>query len=162
MSGLKIDPKTIQQAIDQATKIQAKLAWIEGLAPGWAQYPETPALTPEMFEDAIAHIEEHGWCQGADVNHDGRVCLRGAFAKGYVVALIPQLGLDGTTLISEWGDPHALETVVRRAREVLELMGVNPLDYPYLQVWNDAPGRTKDQVIDGLTLAAKTLRERGA
>lgn len=159
---IMLDPKTMQQAIDEAKATQASFAWSAELNTGWAQYPQPPALTPEMFEDAIAHIEEHGWCQGIDVNHDGSVCLRGAFGKGYVVAEFSVFGVEQPQLLSEWRARGTLEVATRRVREVLQLMGVDAMRYRTLQHWNDEPGRTREQVIDGLTLAAKTLRERGA
>lgn len=112
----------------------------------------TGELTSQMFEDAIAHIEEHGWCQGVEVNKTGAVCAYGAFGLATV---------EWTNEIPVRHGSHDRQRVFTvRQREILELMGI-PFATHTVVSWNDADGRTKDEVIDALTRAAKTLRDEG-
>lgn len=75
--------------------------------------------------DAADYIEEHGWCQEF-MWADGRVCALGAIliAKG--------TGLSGP-------------------RDRLMAFLKNPES---ITKWNDAPGRTKDEVVSALREAA--------
>lgn len=107
-------------------------------------------LTSQMFEDAVEHIRAHGWCQRSDVDlTTGAVCARGALALERLGEGLPQY------------DEARFVAVTARRKEVLELMGINPVVHRNLMAWNDAEGRTEEEVIDALTLAAKKLRDEG-
>lgn len=112
---------------------------------------ELPELTSQMFEDAIEHINVHGWAQGANLDTNGQVCLQGAFAKW-------QLRKNDVMATC---DTLLMAILVARTVEILDLMGVDAGQFISIPFWNDFPGRTKDEVIDALTTAAKKLRDEG-
>ena len=74
---------------------------------------------------AAAYIEEHGWCQGVLRKDTGEVCMIGAFM--FI---------------------NCNYTVFSRLSAAI---GVPPMD---ISRWNDAPGRTKNEVVDSLRKAA--------
>lgn len=77
--------------------------------------------------DAADYIEKHGWCQHSLQDPNGRVCIFGA--------------IDLVT-----ADPDVLgNAVVRLSRQV---------SYYPITAWNDAPERTKQEVVDTLRAAA--------
>lgn len=111
-------------------------------------------LSSQMFEDAVAHIDTHGWCQGDDVNEQtGQVCAQGAFG---LFTVIDSKG--GLTLRQH--DLTRTQVFSIRVAEIMDLMGIET-SFGSVIAWNDAEGRTKEQVIDALTLGAKKLRDQG-
>lgn len=88
--------------------------------------------------DALARaagiIEERGWCQGAYVAEDGRVCLMGAVARA--VGVPDESALSNPVV---WECNRALEQVIARA-DIGEWE--NPED------WNDWPNRDAREVVD--------------
>ena len=86
-------------------------------------------MTPqEVLLKAAEYIEEHGWCQHAFGEPDGRVCLEGA---------INRTAYNGSER----------DAAVRRM--IGHLNGQTPA------FWNDMRGRTKEEVIAALREAAK-------
>ena len=77
--------------------------------------------------DAADYIEEHGWCQYEPANRKGAVCAVGALMA---VSSSPSIKLDAIELvklvIGQWHIPN----------------------------WNDAPERTKEEVVSALRAAA--------
>ena len=89
-------------------------------------------MTPdEVLDRAADEITIRGWTQGLFEDPEGRVCAVGAINR--------------TTA-------QATERI--RAGWVLTffIQGQVP-------IWNDAPGRTQDEVVDTFRLAAKHYRE---
>lgn len=136
----------------QATSWQAKLnidhnpsVWLDDAMEIYSKdkFP-APELTSQMFEDAIEHINTHGWGQGEDVNETGAVCTRGALLQAELGQKCSQAGA-----AAFWA----------RHIEIAELMGI-PAGID-VTVWNDHPDRTREHVIDALMSAAKKLREQG-
>ena len=74
---------------------------------------------------AAAYIEEHGWCQGVLRKDTGAVCVVGAFL-----------------------DINCNYEVFSRSSAAI---GVPP---GVISRWNDAPSRTKNEVINSLRKAA--------
>lgn len=139
------------------TKLMApdgRVHTVQGQFDSWAEYVgQLPPLSSQLFEDAVAHIEAHGWTQGADVDSDGRVCAQGAFGLWSVRKM------DGFMLRDRDSDRHSLFRA--RNDEIMDLMGIDRSRWGSVVVWNDGTGRTKDEVVDALTLAAKKLRDLG-
>lgn len=87
-------------------------------------------LTSEakLLLDAADRLEEHGWCQGVAVDRTGRMCVVGAVSYH----------ADKAGKI--W--PAAVDRIQRQ---------IDALD---IAAWNDAPGRTQDEVVSMLREAA--------
>lgn len=113
----------------------------------------TLELTSEIFEDAVEHINKHGWTQGMSLDFaTGRVCAMGAIS-------LHQKDDTGEVWISP-GERRA-QLVSAQLATAMVLMGLDPDRDWTIVDWNDKPGRTEAEVIDALTLAAKTLRDQG-
>jgi hypothetical protein len=141
--AIHIKPKALDKAALEAARHNYAQRLLDTTGP----------LSSQMFEDAVAHIEAHGWCQGDDVDEKtGQVCAVGAFAL-FTVDRIDGVGL------RRW-DATRVQIFHVRRHEIMDLMGI---ETPYGSAvgWNDAEGRTRDQVVDALTLAAKKLRDQG-
>jgi hypothetical protein len=87
----------------------------------------------KILLDAADYIERHGWCQNVYANEFGNVCVMGALLH-----------------FVQWPDyPEG------RAKEIMprltKYLGVTRVDN-----WNDAPGRTKEEVVAALRGAART------
>lgn len=165
------------QLISQAQANAAKANWqskvmavhYAGVTAEYLDAAYAP-LSAQMFEDAIAHIAQHGWCQGAVVTNDGRVCAQGAF--GLWEARMSYVRLSGfdskgqptieripnRTLSS---DPQRADIFTARMAEIMDLMGLDIGQWGNVMNWNDRKGRTEQEVVDALMLAAKKLRDEG-
>lgn len=89
-----------------------------------------------LLLQAADRIERDGWCQDRFFDDSGRLCAQGAIMFSAGVKVERLLELEGC---EEW----------RAAANLLaEWIGYS------IQEWNDMPGRTKGQVIDGLRKAA--------
>ncbi len=84
----------------------------------------------KLLNDAADYIEEHGWCQGELRDEMGQVCILGAIAS------IPDP--------EDW-EPRSVALKALRA-----ITGS-----PFPDNWNDAPGRTKEEVIAAFRNAAR-------
>ena len=95
---------------------------------------ETPVLSEvgKVLWDAADYIEKHGWCQNLYGSAKGSVCLRGAIMQ---VA---------------WRDAPLKHAALRHTDF---FMGDG--DYGASLRFNDAPGRTKEEVISALRSAAR-------
>lgn len=91
-----------------------------------------------IFERAIDRLERQGWVQGELGRPDGSACLVGAL---YFESDIE------------------LEVYGRGIQAVKNVLGFDPCDQACADVvsWNDAPGRTADEVVECLRLASKEL-----
>lgn len=96
-------------------------------------------MTAVDYERAAEILRERGWTQGLGEDHAGNVCAAGAA----VWAVVERLGT---------------ENVAIDQRDMAVDMGLGPT---WVQLWNDAPGRTQAEVIDRLELTAKKLRNEG-
>jgi hypothetical protein len=99
--------------------------------------------TSDWRERAAQIIEERGWCQGSFADEFGQVCLGGAILAAF----------DLDPLKPDW-TPAAREAIDAVGQEVLPDpdadLNDTLLDDGYLDVlglWNDADGRSKDDVI---------------
>jgi hypothetical protein len=104
-------------------------------------------MTPaDILEQGAELIETHGWTQQESIAKDEDnkiigVCLHGAC---YVVA---KLDVDYATNIRVFN--QAIEAV---------RISLGSIDLPYR--WNDAPGRTAEEVIEKMKQVAKDLRNK--
>jgi hypothetical protein len=80
-------------------------------------------------------IEERGWCQQALQTADGRVCLEAAISIAAGGAAVLEDDCDTSE-----GAARAFDEMKRRVRFA-------PGENHRLWVWNDRPGRTKDEVL---------------
>lgn len=94
----------------------------------------------EFLRAVAAHIVEHGWCQGTSRTREGAICLLAA--AGSV------LGDEDVT------SPHQF---LQELRQDLRNGGT----YLWLHEWNDAPGRTKEEVLSALERTAARLEAEG-
>jgi hypothetical protein len=93
---------------------------------------------------AADYIEEHGWCQNRPVTNDGRVCMTGAMLMVLCGTPYLQAATSEAWMLQREG-----------YQAVLESLSVDPLVYPIeLAAWNDAEGRSKDEVVQALRYAA--------
>jgi len=83
----------------------------------------------EVLRNAAQYLETHGWCQHA-MQYKGRVCLFGAIRA---VNRCSELSVE-------------LE-ITNRLRKTIR--------HTQVTSWNDATGRTKQEVIDVLNKAAR-------
>lgn len=99
--------------------------------------PVKPELTEEqkaLFR-AAEYIRHNGWCQGG-VQAGARVCLVGSLYIGL------GLKVSGCNILK-------IEPLLQKVQNVAEAHGICNL-----AEWNDAPGRTKEEVIALLEKAA--------
>lgn len=96
----------------------------------------------DVYRRAVDVIHERGWWQGDSVDprdpDEGPVCLYGAINVAR--------GMHATTI-----DPHSSRT----ARRVLVAAGVATTTAGDIGAWNDALGRTADDVVFALKRAAE-------
>lgn len=98
-----------------------------------------------IVEGAIKGLEDGGWCQNKNWERgpDGEIC---AMCMGYaMVRADPALGLSGSFY---------------RAREAVR--SCLPGSYGGISQWNDAPERTKEEVLEMLRTAARRLRDQAS
>jgi hypothetical protein len=95
--------------------------------------------TAEHLELTALVIERYGWTQGQHRSRSGRRCILGAQAVLY------RLG---------YGDEFTVSDAAEQLQAVLDARGIRQ---PYHQ-WNDAQGRTQDQVLALIRTAAQEAR----
>ncbi|MEV5787567.1 hypothetical protein AB0L42_42450, partial [Streptomyces sp. NPDC052287] len=95
--------------------------------------------TAEHLELTALVIERYGWTQGQHRSRSGRRCILGAQAVLY------RLG---------YGDERSVSDAAVQLQAVLSARGIRQ---PYHE-WNDADGRTQDQVLALLRSAAQEAR----
>ena len=86
---------------------------------------------------AAEYIEEHGWCQYDLFDEVNRACLDGAIIRSS----------NNFSLIRE----------IEAQERVAKFLGANLSKRSalgFIHVWNDAPGRTKEEVVAALRGAA--------
>lgn len=126
----------------------------------------------ETLSKAADLIEAHGWVQFKEHTYDGRMCLRGAVALAAGVKQWRQIVLAEES--ESWecavtedvsSDPGGVETFTKATRALLEhnpaLGNLRPEEHPvgFLEDWNDAPGRTKEEVVQMLRATAELTRQ---
>lgn len=97
----------------------------------WDVKPEDKILTlqQQIFLNAASLIEKRGWCQGRAMDGKGRVCLMQAIGRA-----AGELGVDTFRTSGVWPFVEEVHSRLRRGGTA----------------WNDAPGRTKEEVIAAL------------
>ena len=106
-------------------------------------------LTPvQILDRAIAWVEEHGWCQRPREYQDGRVCTIGALCRG------------GYSNFGSCVLPLDDSALMRAAIAVPDAIGV-PDSVPAFSIpsWNDAPERTRTDVIAALSKAGRECED---
>lgn len=98
----------------------------------------TPAELAEVCRATAAELETHGWCQGSTRDLDGRMCLVGAVHK-----VTYQNHIYGAAISALW--------------DQLVIATNDPAVSPIR--WNDAHGRTAEQVIALCNATADRLLE---
>lgn len=91
----------------------------------------------DILLEAAQVINEYCWTQGQYRDADEGFCVVGALRRSY-------------SRLSRTNIPDLYYTTyVRAARILMEVIGACPLEK-----WNDLPGRTKDEVVGALVIAA--------
>lgn len=126
----------------------------------------------EVIELAIEKLEKKGWCQGKYDMPDGSICLMESLlvANGELMNVnTASLGLARNNIVTgrAIGDfmiiKQALEAMTDDIPETRsKLVPESSAAVHSMAAWNDAIGRTKDEVLDKLTAAAKFFRNQGA
>lgn len=94
-----------------------------------------PEKIADVLDDAADYIEANGWCQKHLESPTGEVC-----ASGAIRAVEPG---------AAWGDGY----------DALALfLGLDNWLVSSIPRWNDAPGRTEQEVLDAFRAAAKQQR----
>lgn len=100
----------------------------------------------EFIENGISYLERHEWCQNLLESNSGAVCLAGALYKGNDIDI----------------QSVNLTEVLAECRPVFNKLhaAVGNLDpsFEHAPEFNDAIGRTKEEVLELLTSVAKDLR----
>ncbi|MFE2045933.1 hypothetical protein ACFXAZ_34440 [Streptomyces sp. NPDC059477] len=145
--GSPATPATPAGAAAPAPALSPPPAWLRRL-PAWVlSVPLVSArwgagarhISPaEHLELTALVIERWGWTQGDDSDEDGAVCIRGA------QAVLLRLG---------YGDADTLHRATDHLHQVLA-----PIGGGSAVAWNDAPGRTRQQVLSLLRTAAAEAR----
>lgn len=97
-------------------------------------------ITAKIAEDAAKILERDGWCQGTARDEAGRRCAVGAITRAYYELLSEQR-------MDSYDCMRTFDGIERR------------LELESLGRYNDADGRTAEQVIAKLRYAAKLFRE---
>lgn len=128
----------------------------------------------ETLSKAADLIEAHGWVQFKERTYDGRMCLRGAVALAAGVKQWRQIIEAEESESWEYSvpfgtgvsfDPGGAETFTKATRALLEhnpaLSNLRQEGHPggFLEDWNDAPGRTKEEVVQMLRATAELTRQ---
>lgn len=109
---------------------------------------ENPTQTAADLRAAADVIRERGWTQGDYVDTEtGACCMVGA--------------VDLATGYTDDGEQITGDADVRRRRDEA-YFALSPHARPGPTVWNDAFGRTKDEVIEKLEQVATELEEQSA
>lgn len=95
----------------------------------------------DMLDDAADNLERNGWTQGALQEHDGRRCAMGA------------LGAVRCT-----GNEASLIAIGAMSYLAIEVGATYDLPDVAIAEWNDAEGRTEQDVLDAMRRAAKRAR----
>ena len=96
-------------------------------------------MTPEeILAKAADLIEERGWCQGVGITGTGQRCLGRALWDATGLPIDAQC-----PAVPAWRDAEAALT-----------KELDPLD---IILYNDAPGRTKEEVVTALRNAKRWL-----
>ena len=103
--------------------------------------------TADILERAATLIEERGWNQGWYVNGCGGLCTTGAMFAA--VGMEPVLGQD-----SNWNTFN--EIAFRSAQAAWDRFTAHVAQHA--PQWNDAPERTKEEVVSTLRAAAQAAR----
>lgn len=98
----------------------------------------------QVLEEAAEVLETSGWCQGIFQNIRGEHCMAGAIGK----VVLEDDQISHATMLN-W---RFIPAVIALEKE---LPGI------YIPNWNDATGRTKEEVVDKLMDVAKKLRNEG-
>jgi hypothetical protein len=107
--------------------------------------PRAPRTVHKVLLEAADLIEQRGWTQGTFQGSDGRLCAHGA---------IHMAVFDKPDYFGEHDAPLVL-AVWCRLRNYLLAKGVEPdLVRRGCMSWNDAPGRTKEEVVQAMRDAA--------
>ncbi len=110
----------------------------------------TPEQVADLLDDAADLIERDGWAQGWLRDPDGHLCATGAVAAAATTDdLLTNQTLRGLVL-----DPNGPVRAGIRAAE--DTIG-GGLSFT-LPMWNDAEGRSEQQVLDLLRTTAKRQR----
>jgi hypothetical protein len=109
--------------------------------------------TLETLIRARQILAEGGWCQGVLVDHRGRVCAIGALLKGHDLPwkddrseILPAVGV----LV----EANQLPLAVERGCSPEALLQISVVE------WNNAAGRTKEEVLDAFDRAIESLIPR--
>lgn len=107
----------------------------------------------EVAEEAAMILDESGWCQNAVEDPVGRLCMMGAMGKAARKINLAEHPLLVWALSCEIR-PRLAASVYGTAADALFA--------PTIQIpaWNDAAGRTKEDVVAVLQKTAAELRER--
>lgn len=102
--------------------------------------------TADILDRAADLIEERGWHQGWYVNDCGQLCIRGA--------MLVAVGIEPPQKDMPWPD-HSGEANASWQEATDEMDEY--LD-DLAERWNDAPERTKEEVVSTLRAAAQAAR----
>lgn len=124
-------------------------------------------MTPaEVLRGAAAKIEERGWFQGTDMRSDLPENQRPLCANLAMDAVVDKVrsSRDPVTLRYVFTSPEVearYHAFVAAQSCLITFLGLPPRDIPIgskVVEWNDAPGRTKTEVVASLRSAADTCR----
>jgi hypothetical protein len=114
----------------------------------------------EVLDEAAAYIEENGWIQKAyfrfpaDVNHKMFTANEGELWRDFVTRAKGR-GCRACALGAIEAAAVGDRRLVMKAEKYLELV----TETPFIPAWNDAKGRTQNDVVAALKVAASAARK---
>jgi hypothetical protein len=115
------------------------------IAPSTTEEETEEKSVKKGLQDALAVLQERGWCQHVLESGDGRVCMLGAIwqVRDDDPAYFSQMGLVlldalGKKPVHPISWPFRFKDGSTRSVQTPDFRGVSN--------WNDAPGRTSDEV----------------
>ena len=125
---------------------------------------ELDILAADLLETAADKLEsgEYGWTRGRTFGHRNEVCAIGALAKATELPLsdmlrpreIPKLLKAAEALVE-----HVRPRVEAALRDQAQEHGIHDSVYG-VTVWNDRVAEDVTEIVEGMKVAAKDLRNR--
>lgn len=98
----------------------------------------------DALDNAAKYIDEHGWCQGSLREAEGKVCALGSIMFSRFDSM-------------EWKYTQywKMQGILEKFLKLPESDSIKPP----LAIWNDAQGRTQEEVVTALRECAESLRD---
>lgn len=114
----------------------------------------------DNLDAAVKVIETRDWCQGHFMDRGGRVCADAAIVAAAEESHEHGNGWNAAVTANELVNWLIETKATEHIEGVTCKCGTGNCNKSIVWYWNDKPGRTKDDVVNGLQKAANWLREK--